>query len=124
MLLFLRVQSASHPVSPRPKIKEKSHCSHIGVQGWLRRASEVVYWPKMNAELAEFISGCEICNTSLVHPSKRASDLQRSTIPPLGELDATSSHLTTLTTCAKSITIQITSKLIEWERQEPLSSLS
>ena len=50
------------PGSLRSKIKEKIHYSHIGIQGCLRRVREVVYWPKMNAELADFISRCEICN--------------------------------------------------------------
>ena len=51
------------PTSLRPKIKEKLHRSHIGIQGCLRRAREVVYWPNMNRELTEFISKCETCNT-------------------------------------------------------------
>ena len=51
------------PKSLRPKIKEKLHRSHIGVQGCLRRAREVVYWPNMNREVTEFISKCETCNT-------------------------------------------------------------
>ena len=50
-------------MSLRPKIKEKLHRSHIGIQGCLRRAREVVYWPDMNRELEEFISKCETCNT-------------------------------------------------------------
>ena len=37
--------------------------SHIGIQGCLRRAHGVVYWPHMNSELKEFISKCETCNT-------------------------------------------------------------
>ena len=51
------------PTSLRPKIKEKLHRSHIGIQGCLRRARKVVYWPKMNRELEDFISKCETCNT-------------------------------------------------------------
>ena len=51
------------PTSLWPKIKEKLHRSHIGIQGCLRRAHEVGYWPNMNRELTEFISKCETCNT-------------------------------------------------------------
>ena len=50
------------PTSLRPKIKEKLHRSHIGIQGCLRRAREVVYLPNMNRELEDFISKCETCN--------------------------------------------------------------
>ena len=51
------------PMSLRPKIKEKLHRSHIGIQGCLRRAREVVYWPNMNREVEDFISKCDTCNT-------------------------------------------------------------
>ena len=61
------------PMSLRPKIKEKLHRSHIGIQGCLRRAREVVYWPNMNRELEEFISKCETCNT--FHPAQQKEPL-------------------------------------------------
>lgn len=44
------------PKSLRPK-------SHIGIQGCLRRAYVVVYWPYMNRELKEFILKRETYNT-------------------------------------------------------------
>ncbi|KAK3746314.1 hypothetical protein QZH41_006886 [Actinostola sp. cb2023] len=50
------------PSSLRQKIKEKLHRSHIGVQGCLRRAREVVYWPSMNQEISNYIEQCDICN--------------------------------------------------------------
>ena len=50
------------PTSLRPMIKEKLPRSHISIQGCLRRAREVGYWPNMNRELTEFISKCETCN--------------------------------------------------------------
>lgn len=51
------------PKSLRAKIKEKLHQSHIGIQGCLRRAREVVYWPSMNQEISEYIEQCDICNS-------------------------------------------------------------
>lgn len=52
------------PQSLRPKMKTKLHESHIGVQGCLRRARELVYWPGMNAELTDYMSKCDICLSS------------------------------------------------------------
>ena len=52
------------PQSLRPKIKSKLHESHIGIQGCLRRAREVLYWPGMNSELADYISKCDVCTSS------------------------------------------------------------
>ena len=51
------------PKSLRSKFKHKLHESHIGVQGCLRRAREVAYWPGMNSELTDYISKCDVCLT-------------------------------------------------------------
>ncbi len=51
------------PLSIRPSVMERIHSSHIGVQGCIRRARELVYWPNMTTELTEFIGKCETCNT-------------------------------------------------------------
>ena len=40
---------------------ENVHASHIGIEGCLRRAREQLYWPRMNAELRDYISKCPIC---------------------------------------------------------------
>ncbi|XP_046573846.1 uncharacterized protein K02A2.6-like [Haliotis rubra] len=51
------------PVSIRPGIMERIHYSHLGIQGCIRRARESVYWPNMAADLTDFISKCDTCNT-------------------------------------------------------------
>ena len=50
------------PKLMRPKMKERLHSSHIGVNGCLRRARECMYWPGMTAQLKEYISQCETCS--------------------------------------------------------------
>lgn len=45
-----------------PKMKERLHSSHIGVNGCLRRARECMYRPNMTAELKEYISQCQTCS--------------------------------------------------------------
>ena len=37
----------------------KLHRSHVGIQGCLRRARKVVYWPGMTKELTEYIQQCD-----------------------------------------------------------------
>ena len=44
-------------------MKQELHLGHPGAEGCLRRAREVLYWPGMNAEIKEWISTCESCNT-------------------------------------------------------------
>ena len=51
------------PATLRQKIREKLHSTHIGVQGCLRRARELVYWPAMNSDITDYLSKCEVCNT-------------------------------------------------------------
>ena len=51
------------PATLRQKIREKLHSTHIGVQGCLRRARKLVYWPAMNSNITDYLSKCEVCNT-------------------------------------------------------------
>ena len=59
----------------RKSIKDAVHSSHIGIEGCLRRARECVYWPGMNADLKEYISKCDMCNS---YPSAQ----QKETLKP------------------------------------------
>ena len=42
---------------------EKTHSSHIGIEGCVRRAWETFFWPHMTTELKEYIYTCEVCLT-------------------------------------------------------------
>ena len=48
------------PKVMREDIMQRIHRSHLGVQGCLRSGREVMYWPRMNEEVKEFISRCEV----------------------------------------------------------------
>ena len=48
------------PPTRRQKIKQKPDDSHIRVQGFFRRARETVYWPCMNAEIADYTQKCDV----------------------------------------------------------------
>ena len=48
------------PASLRPKIRERLHDAHTGVEGCLRRARETVYWPGMNADLWDYMAECSM----------------------------------------------------------------
>ena len=47
--------------TPRQKVEQKLHDSHIGSQGCLCRAQETVYWPGMNAKITDYIQKCDVC---------------------------------------------------------------
>ena len=59
--LIFRGERVVIPASQRKILKEKIHSSHLGIDGCLRRARESIFWPNMNAEIREYISGCETC---------------------------------------------------------------
>ena len=50
------------PSTMRNEIMSQIH-THIGIEGCLKRARECVYWPRMNSELRDYISKCDICQT-------------------------------------------------------------
>ena len=51
------------PASVRGDMLTKIHASHIGIQGCLRRAREVLYWPGMNKDIEDHVAKCEVCNS-------------------------------------------------------------
>ena len=48
------------PAVMRPEVLKKIHASHIGIEGCLPRAREILYWPGMTAAIS---SACGTCNT-------------------------------------------------------------
>ena len=44
-------------------MKARIHASHIGIQGCLRRAREVLYWPGMNRDIENCIAQCHVYNS-------------------------------------------------------------
>ena len=51
------------PAKERPNIVKRLHESHIGIEGTLRRARDIVYWPGITAQLKDYLSKCGICNS-------------------------------------------------------------
>ena len=56
--------------SAREEMKAKIHASHIGIQGCLSRAREVIYWPRMNKDIKNCIAKCVVCNNQPMEQTK------------------------------------------------------
>ena len=55
------------------------HRSHIGIGGCLRRARELLYWPRINAEVRDYVSKCSVCQT--YQPEQCREELQPHELP-------------------------------------------
>ena len=49
------------PAAMRKDMMAVAHVSHIGNEGCIRRARETMFWPRMSAELKEYIAKCDVC---------------------------------------------------------------
>ena len=58
------------PASMRDNMLAKIHASHIGIQGCLRRAQEVVYWPRLDKDVAAYVAKCDVCNSQPAEQGK------------------------------------------------------
>lgn len=58
------------PDALRKSTLKNLHASHIGIEGTLRRAREVCYWPGMNSQIKDFIAKCDVCNSLRSQQSK------------------------------------------------------
>ena len=55
------------------------HSSYIGIGGCVRCAREILYWPRMSAEIRDFVSRCPICET--YHSAQACKELQPHELP-------------------------------------------
>ena len=49
------------PKAMCPEMLLHIHASHLGIESYLRKARDIVYWSHMNFEIKEAISKCEAC---------------------------------------------------------------
>ena len=49
------------PTRMMKRILEKIHQGHLGLEKCKKRAREVVYWPRINAEITELVNQCRTC---------------------------------------------------------------
>lgn len=60
--ILFRGQKVIIPKSMRPEMLTRIHSCHIGGNACYRQAKETLYWPNMQAEIKDKVSGCLICS--------------------------------------------------------------
>lgn len=59
--LLFKGQLLVVPTVMRKQIMEEIHATHIGIEACIRRARDILYWPRMATELKQYIAKCDIC---------------------------------------------------------------
>ena len=77
--LVFRGERLVVPPSLRTDMLEEIHRLHIGMKGCLRRARELLFWPRINVEVTDFVSKCSICQSFA--PEQCREDLQPHEMP-------------------------------------------
>jgi hypothetical protein len=67
------------PSAERRTVMKNLHISHLGIEGTLAKAREYVYWPRMNEQVKEMITSCDICNQ--VRSQQRKEPLIQQQVP-------------------------------------------
>ena len=60
--LLLRNDKLIVPSSLREEMLSQIHSSHLGIEKCKRRARDVLFWPRMNQQIADMVSKCNTCN--------------------------------------------------------------
>ena len=68
--LIFRGHQVLVPKSLRRELMEKAHASHAGIGGTLRKARAALYWPRMTAEIQDFVSKCDTCLRHRSNPGR------------------------------------------------------
>ena len=58
------------PNTLRKEMIELVHSTHIGTEGCLRRARDIMYWPRMSMQLKDYVSKCDVCMAHRPQQSK------------------------------------------------------
>ena len=60
------------PAVLRREMMSMVHALHIGIEGCIRRARDSLYWPRINADLKEYIGKCDICLAHQAVPGRES----------------------------------------------------
>ena len=88
--VLLKVDRVVVPSSMRADMLKRIHEDHIGIEKSKARAREVMYWPRMNAEIDDYISKCGVC---LQHRNSQQKESLISHDVPVGPWEKVGSDL-------------------------------
>ena len=69
------------PTSMRPEMIKRAHRSHLGIQYTQNTAREIMYWPRMTADLQGAVQNCQTCEQA--KPAQQKETMMSHPIPKL-----------------------------------------
>ncbi|XP_070193833.1 uncharacterized protein [Littorina saxatilis] len=60
--MILKGERIFVPTALRPQMLTKIHSSHLGVEKCLQRARQILFWPRMAADIQHTVANCTVCN--------------------------------------------------------------
>ena len=67
------------PIEMRSSLIQRAHASHLGIQYTINTAKEIMFWPRMSAELKEAVQKCSVCEE--FQPANQKDELMTHPIP-------------------------------------------
>ena len=65
------------PKAIRPEIMTRGHTSHLGIESCLRKARDLVFWPRMISDIKKTISQCPVSAELQASDPKNLCRLQK-----------------------------------------------
>jgi hypothetical protein len=80
--LLFRGERLFVPSVLRPEMLRRIHTGHLGIEKCEKRGRDVLFWPRMNAQIQEMVSKCKICLENAACNQKEPLINQRITSRP------------------------------------------
>ena len=65
------------PNTLRKEMIELVHSTHIGTEGCLRRARDIMYWRRTSTQLKDYVSKCDVCMAQSHRPQQSKEPIQQ-----------------------------------------------
>lgn len=62
----------------REEFMLRIHSSHLGIESYLRKASNVFFWPGINSQIKEIVSNCHVCTEYQAHNPRQPLQIKNS----------------------------------------------
>ena len=103
----------------RQEMLTRIHTGHLGIEKCKRRARDLLFWPRMNAQIEDVVSGCSICSENAIANQKEPLINRKI---PLRPWEVVATDLFTVNGLDYLLVVDFYSRIPEIEKLENTSS--